>query len=150
LLGLLDVAALTGEVGDGPAGRGRVVVAARSLADAMLALQRPDGSWFAVVDRPESGDETSTAAFMAAGFRRGIELGVLDAGRFGPAADRAWAVTWRAVDEDGLLTGVSAAVYSSTVPDHYLHVPRGFDVPWGQGPLLVAALEAGFRRSDAP
>jgi unsaturated rhamnogalacturonyl hydrolase len=146
LLGLLDVAALT----SGEAGGDGILAAVRSLAEAMLALQRPDGAWFAVVDRPESGDETSTAAFMAAGFRRGIALDVLDEARFGPAADRAWDATWRAVDEDGLLTGVSAAVYSSTVPDHYLHVPRGFDVPWGQGPLLVAALEAGFRRSDGP
>jgi unsaturated rhamnogalacturonyl hydrolase len=136
LLGLLDVIELTD---DGLAGRAEVAAAARSLGEAMLRLQRPDGSWPAVVDRPDSGDETSTAAFMAAGFRRGIELGVLDAARFGPAATLAWAATWRAVDGDGLLTGVSAAVYSSTVADHYAHVPRGFDVPWGQGPLLVAA-----------
>jgi hypothetical protein len=29
----------------------------------------------------------------------------------------------------GLLTSVSAAVYSSTSDQHYHHVPRGYDVP---------------------
>lgn len=136
LLGLLDVLELTS---DGLAGREEVAAAAASLAEAMLRRQRPDGSWLAVVDRDDSGDETSTAAFMVTAFLRGIELGVLDPERFAPAAERAWDATWRAVDADGLLTGVSAAVYSSTVAEHYANVPRGFDVPWGQGPLLVAA-----------
>jgi unsaturated rhamnogalacturonyl hydrolase len=136
LLGLLDVVAL---VDASLRGRMDVVRAARALAEAMVGFQRADGSWAAVAHRPESGDETSTAAFMAIAFRRGIELGVLDEATFGPAAARAWDATWRAVDADGLLTGVSAAVYSSIVEEHYAHVPRGFDVPWGQGPLLVAA-----------
>ena len=136
LLGLLDVFELTD---GGLAGRPEVAAAAAALAEAMLRCQRPDGSWAAVVDRDDSGDETSTAAFMVVAFLRGIELGVLDAARFGPGAERAWDATWRALDEDGLLTGVSAAVYSSTVPEHYVPVPRCFDVPWGQGPLLVAA-----------
>jgi unsaturated rhamnogalacturonyl hydrolase len=136
LLGLLDVVELTS---DGLTGRAEVAAAAASLAEAMLRCQRPDGSWPAIVDRDDSGDETSTAAFMVAAFFRGIELGVLHPERFARAAERAWDATWRAVDADGLLTGVSAAVYSSTVAEHYAHVPRGFDVPWGQGPLLVAA-----------
>jgi unsaturated rhamnogalacturonyl hydrolase len=144
LLGLLDVLEL---MDDGLPGRAEIAAAAASLAAAMLRVQRPDGSWSAVVDRPDSGDETSTAAFMVAAFLRGIERGVLDAARFGPAAERAWEATWRAVDGDGLLTGVSAAVYSSTVPEHYAHVPRGFDVPWGQGPLLVAAAAVARARS---
>ena len=45
----------------------------------------------------------------------GDRLGVLDRDRLVPAASRAWAATWHAVDPDGLLTGVSAAVYSSPV-----------------------------------
>ena len=40
---------------------------------------------------------------------------------------------------DGVLDGVSANVWASTVPLHYRHVPLGAVVPWGQGPLLMAA-----------
>jgi unsaturated rhamnogalacturonyl hydrolase len=34
---------------------------------------------------------------------------------------------------------VSANVFACTVASHYHHVPRGAVVPWGQGPLLLAA-----------
>ena len=46
----------------------------------------------------------------------------------------------RRQDQGRTLRDVSAAVWSSTVPEHYHHVPTGFVVPWGQGPLLTAAL----------
>ena len=80
------------------------------------------------------------AAFMAAAFFRGVTMGLLPGDPYRHAAERAWRATWSAVDDAGLLRGVSAAVYSSTDPRHYHHVPRGLDVPWGQGPVLVAAL----------
>ncbi len=137
LLGLLDVLEL---VPDGHAGRERLAATAASLAEAMRAHQRDDGHWHAVVHEPSSGDETSTAAFMATAFFRGLSSGLLEPDRFAAAAERAWSAAWSAVDDRGLLTGVSAAVYSSTEPRHYHHVPRGFDVPWGQGPVLTAAL----------
>ena len=137
LLGLLDVLGL---VPAGVAGRERLQADAVTLAEAMLAFQRPDGHWYAVVHEPESGDETSTAAFMAAAFFRGVASGLLDADRFAAAAERAWSAAWSCVDDTGRVTGVSAAVYSSTQASHYHHVPRGFDVPWGQGPVLAAAL----------
>jgi unsaturated rhamnogalacturonyl hydrolase len=138
LLGLLDVVALAPA---GTPGLDRVAGLARSLAEAQLAWQRPDGAWPAVVQLARSGPESSTAAFMAAAFVRGIRLGVLPTATFMPAADAAWASTLGRLDESGLLTGVSAAVYSSTALGHYAQVPLGFDVPWGQGPVLVAAAE---------
>lgn len=138
LLGLLDVLAATPP---GVPGRGELAAAAGRLCEALLATQRADGGWWALVDDPESGDETSTAAFMVIGFLRAARLGIGDADRLRAAAERAWGATVAAVDDSGLLTGVSAAVYSSTRLGHYRAVPRGFDVPWGQGPLLVAALE---------
>lgn len=140
LLGLLDVVEQLDASGGDVPGRDAVARAAVELATAMATHQRPDGHWDAMVGRPESGDETSTAAFMAAGFHRGVALGILPADVFLPAAARAWDATLHAIDATGLLTGVSAAVYSSTEPRHYHHVPRGLDVPWGQGAVLVAAL----------
>jgi hypothetical protein len=43
------------------------------------------------------------------------------------------------VDERGVLGGVSAGVGASTAASHHPNVPTGFVVPWGQGPLLLAA-----------
>jgi rhamnogalacturonyl hydrolase YesR len=107
----------------------------------MLRTQRSDGAWHAVAGVESSGDETSTAAFMVVGFLRAARLGLADAARLRSAAHRAWAATLDAIDATGLLSGVSAAVYSSTADEHYHAVPRGSDVPWGQGPALMAAAE---------
>jgi unsaturated rhamnogalacturonyl hydrolase len=138
LLGLLDTLALV-EAGDGD--RPALVVRAATIAEAMRGFQLADGSWPALAHRAGSGPEASTAAFMATAFWRGIGLGVLAADRFEEPAQRAWQATVLRLDETGRLADVSAAVYSSTALDHYDSVPRGLDVPWGLGAVLVAALE---------
>lgn len=135
LLGLLDLLRYL-PPGHQPSPRLRERLAA--LAGALAACQRPDGSWSAVVDEPESGPESSTAAFAAAGFADGVARGLLGE-EYRERALAACRSAWSTVDEAGFLTGVSAAVWASTQASHYYHVPTGFDVPWGQGSLLVAA-----------
>lgn len=143
LLGLLDV---LDELPPSHAAREPLLGAMRELARGMLQTQRSDGAWWAVAQLPESGPETSTAAFMASGLRRGVERGWLDGVTYMPSAQAAWEATLAELDKSGALRGVSAAVWSSTSIEHYYHVPRGFTVPWGQGPLLLAA--AAWSGSD--
>jgi unsaturated rhamnogalacturonyl hydrolase len=135
LLGLLDTLAY---LPGGHAARPRLTRAFRALASALVARQREDGSWPTVVTLADAPPEASTSAFVAAGFAAGVERGLLDAS-YADAAERAWRDAMRRVDGTGALTEVSAAVWASTVESHYLHVPVGFVVPWGQGPLLLAA-----------
>jgi unsaturated rhamnogalacturonyl hydrolase len=138
LLGLLDV---LDAIDDAEPGRAELVEATGRLVDAMRRTQRPDGGWFAVVDEPASGDEHSTAAFMADGFARAVAGGVVSAADHADvlaAASAALAAVLAATDADGQLTCVSAAVNACTEPSHYAHVPCGFVVPWGQGPLALA------------
>jgi unsaturated rhamnogalacturonyl hydrolase len=134
LLGLLDVLESCPE----SSGLDEIRQAAEMLCNTMVRWQREDGHWWALVDDPLSGPETSTAAFMAVGLRRAQELGVGAGTALETAAERAAAATIRATDESGILTGVSAEVWASTSTDHYRHVPRNFLVPWGQGPLTLA------------
>jgi unsaturated rhamnogalacturonyl hydrolase len=137
LLGLLDdIRSLPGDDVDRPP----LVESARALIEAMLRTQRPDGHWNAVVTDPDSGVESSTAAFMAAAFVRAARLGVVDDTVL-PAARAGLAAALRRTDDQGRLADVSAAVMASTRPSHYAHVPRGFLVPWGQGPLVMALAE---------
>jgi unsaturated rhamnogalacturonyl hydrolase len=138
LLGLLEV------VERAPSGsaRDRVLEAVQALCAAMRATQQPDGHWAAVVDEPASGPETSTAAFMALGFRRAVRLGIVPASDYAEPAERALAAALAAVDRNGVLTGVSAAVWACTARGHYGYVPTGFVVPWGQGPLVLAMVDA--------
>ena len=136
LLGLLDVIA---SAPAGTPGLATVRERAAALADTMRGYQRDDGDWYNVVHEPRSGNESSTAAFMATAFYRGVTLGIFDAARFVPAADKAWAAVCRNLAGNGDLRGVTAAVYSSTLDEHYWHVPTNQIVPWGQGPVLTAA-----------
>ena len=110
------------------------------LADALCATQRDDGAWPALIGDPESGAESSTAAFVAAGFARAVAEGLLGREYLEPAR-AAWVGTARTVGADGVLQGVSANVWACTAASHYAHVPLGAVVPWGQGPLLLAAAE---------
>jgi unsaturated rhamnogalacturonyl hydrolase len=137
LLGLLDV---LDELPHGHPCRAELADAAARVIAAMIPLQRDDGHWYAVVGDPGSGDETSTAAFMAAGMRRAARTG-LSGNEARAAADRALDAALKATDEHGILSGVSAAVNACTSPSHYAHVPRGFVVPWGEGPLALALAE---------
>lgn len=137
LLGLLDVVEQLSLPGDHP-----VALSAIRLIDAMVSLQSADGSWPVVITDPSSGEEPSTAAFMAAGFYRAHTLGLVDGGRVVESANRALASVVQQCDSEGLLSGVSRAVMACTRPSHYAHVPRGFNVPWGQGPLVLALCEA--------
>jgi len=139
LLGLLDVVERL-EADD--VRREELAGSAEALIGAMVALQRDDGHWHAVVDDHESGDETSTAAFMGAAFRRAARIGLGDADQLRRAADSALRAALASTDEHGILRGVSAAVMACTAPSHYAHVPRDFVVPWGQGPLTLALAEA--------
>ncbi|MEM7443767.1 MAG: glycoside hydrolase family 88 protein, partial [Pseudomonadota bacterium] len=136
LLGLLDVAC---HVPRNMVGAELVVQAAKDLADVMLSYQRDDGHWFNMVHEPRSGEESSTAAFMATAFYRGIEQGFLDRDRFMPAADAAYRAMLGKLEPNGDYRGVTAAVYSSTCDEHYWYVPSDRIVPWGQGPVLTAA-----------
>ncbi|WP_218869467.1 glycoside hydrolase family 88 protein [Microbacterium sp. AK009] len=121
--------------------------AAARLLERMAQLQRLDGHWEVIVDRADSGDEFSTAAFMAHAMREAIALGVGDRTVLAGSAVAARSAVLASLDGNGQLREVSAAVYASTVPEHYAAVPRGYVVPWGQGPALLAlvadAEEAG-------
>ena len=138
LLGLLDVA---DRLPPGDPRRDELMQAIGRLVTAMVALQRPDGSWPVVVTDAGSGHESSTAAFFAHGLARAARCGAVPEEQAGDAATRALRATLACMTSDSTLAGVSAAVMACTEPAHYAHVPRGFDVPWGQGPLVLALSE---------
>jgi unsaturated rhamnogalacturonyl hydrolase len=139
LLGLLDVHKLLPT--EHPV-REEIAKSVRRQVEAMLDHQRPDGRWWCVVDEPTSGEEGSTAAFMATGFLRAIKQGIYPKVELEKPALLALAGAIDDVDEQSHLTNVTAAVMASTRKSHYIHTPRGFLVPWGQGPLALAICEA--------
>jgi unsaturated rhamnogalacturonyl hydrolase len=116
-----------------------------ALARGLSETQDRSGHWPALIDEPDAPLETSASLFVAAGFARGVRLGLLDAGLLA-VAERAYAAGLGTLGEDGVVKGVSKAVWACTAREHYLAVPTGGPVPWGQGALLLAAAE--FDRRD--
>jgi unsaturated rhamnogalacturonyl hydrolase len=137
LLGLVDV--LERLPGDHPAAA-PLGAALRALAGALAATQEESGHWPARVHEADAFLETSAALFVATGFGRAVRLGLLER-ELRTTAERAYRAGLRAVGDDGVLEGVSVAVWASTAPGHYRAVPTGGAVAWGQGPLLLAAAE---------
>lgn len=138
LLGLLDVLKyLPEDHGQRPL----LCAALTRLTQGLAATQAADGHWPTPIDDPDSFHEASTALFVAAGFTRGIR-----AGQIGPAlastAERAWSAGLSNVAVDGVISGISAALWASTEQSHYSAAPIGNQVPWGQGAFLLAAREA--------
>ena len=75
------------------------------MADKLLTRQRPDGFWSAsLLSRPElSVAESSGTAFFTYGIASGINLGLLDRGRFAKVALRGWGALIGALNADGRL-----------------------------------------------
>lgn len=139
LLGLLDLLEL---LPDGHSCSAPLAEALRRLARGLAATQDRSGHWPALVDDPGAVLEPSASLFFACGLARGARLGLLGNG-MREVAERAFAAGLGAVDEDGIVRRVSRAVWASTARGHYLAVPTGDALPWGQGPLLLAAADLG-------
>jgi unsaturated rhamnogalacturonyl hydrolase len=138
LLGLLDCLEVIGETID----CSRIRASVSDLITALISSQRPNGHWGSLTQDSLSSDESSAAAFFVSGLLRALRLGIVDESVL-PVVRRAWSAVVDSTDPNGVLRGVSAAVYSSTRESHYRNVPLDQLVPWGQGPWLVAREEIG-------
>ncbi|MGI8880252.1 MAG: glycoside hydrolase family 88 protein [Jatrophihabitans sp.] len=133
LLGLTDLVALLPS--DHP-DRVELCAAATRLIDGVLHYQSANGSWHTLIDDPTSGAESTTSAFLAAGFHRAAELGLVSRPTVRSAIGNAWAAVL-SHERDGLLRDASDAVRSSTVRSHYTHVEVDVISPWSQGALVL-------------
>jgi rhamnogalacturonyl hydrolase YesR len=108
------------------------------LIDGLAATEVKPGQWSTVVDHPETYLEPSVSAFVALGIGRAIRNGFLEAGD--ELAARAWRAVSDLVASNGTLPAVSDATPVGSTVEHYGSRPRGV-FPWGQGPMLLAAIE---------
>lgn len=111
-----------------------------ALVAGFARYEQPSGVWHTVVDHPETYHEPSVAAFVALGVGRAVRHHLLDAS-FAALAGRALGATIAAIDPDGALRGVSDATPVGANTAHYGARGRGV-FPWGQGPALLALIEA--------
>jgi chondroitin AC lyase len=109
----------------------------REMADKILSCQQADGLWRSSLLDPENYPlkETSGSGFYAYALAWGINQGVLDRERFGPAVSKAWRGLVGCVTPEGKLTHVQPIGAD----------PKKFDVShsdvYGVGAFLLAGSE---------
>lgn len=137
--------ALGADDGGGTGPRDRAVEVLARTSEALLGLQRPDGSWSTLLESPRSYRELSATALLAGGWLRAVRLDLLDE-RYVPPARRALATVVGAVDRHRGRWSLPE-VSGPTIPlpllprTGYLAVRPGRDHPWGLAALALAALE---------
>lgn len=112
----------------------------RRLVRAMIAHQHSSGHWHTVVDDEDSYLESSVAAFFVAAVAPAVGAGLLDGAEVSGPLHAAWEATRAATGPDGVLGGVSAETPTTLPAADYRHVAVGGLYPWGQGPLILAAV----------
>lgn len=139
LLGLVETLRVLPEEVDG---RPELTQRLQRLADGLVAHQSMNGHWHTIVDDRSSYLESSTAAFFVAAVCPAIDAELLPADTMRAPLDAAWRAVQSSVRSDGVLTGVSAETPTWLSPTDYRTVATGGTYPWGQGPLVLAALRS--------
>lgn len=132
LMGMAEVLDLTPET---TPGRDELLQRFVAMTQALLPLQRDDGLWHIVVDRPDSYPETSLAAMFVVAMHKARLAGWIAADTLNAPMDAARDGALRYVGADGILARVSDA---TPVGQYSTYATRPFgQFPWGQGPLLM-------------
>lgn len=115
------------------------------MAETLAELQAESGLWHTVLYDPQTYTETSASALFAYGLHKGIRLGILDVEYMGVVRKAMAGVLGRL--ERGCHGGlVVAGTSHGTDPgerDNYANVTVGYQVPYGVGAVLLAAVEVG-------
>lgn len=139
LLGLVETLCALPEGADG---RLELTQRLEQLAAGLVAHQSASGHWHTVVDDPDSYLESSTAAFFVAATRRALDAKLLASESVQAPVEAAWRAVLSSARSDGILSGVSAETPTWLAPNDYRTVATGGTYPWGQGPLVLAALRS--------
>jgi unsaturated rhamnogalacturonyl hydrolase len=118
-------------------GRPRFEQLFKDMADKIISLQSPDGMWRASLLDPEDYPmpEASGSALFTYGLACGVNQGLLDRAKFGPAVQKAWPALVGCVDADGKLTHVQPA---GSAPVKFA---EDSTAPYGGGVFLLAGSE---------
>jgi len=109
----------------------------KEMAEKLISLQQPDGSWHASLLNPEStpSKETSGTGFFCFGLAWGINNGILEKEKYYPAVEKAWNAMVESVHDDGKLGFVQK------VGDRPGETKLDDTEVYGVGALLLAGTE---------
>ena len=123
-----------------PSVRSFILDTFRAQVRALEPLQAESGLWHTILDDPESYEETSGSAAIAAGILHGIRSGVLDK-KYLPCAEKAVRGILDNIAEDGTVLNVSAGTAIGYDAEHYKSIMIA-PMAYGQSLTIFALLEA--------
>lgn len=112
----------------------------KAQAAALRELQAPSGLWHTVLKDPDSYEEVSGSAAIAAGILKGIKMGILDES-YKECSHRAAEAVCKNVDLDGTVLNVSAGTGMGYDASHYKNIAIR-PMAYGQSLALIALVEA--------
>jgi unsaturated rhamnogalacturonyl hydrolase len=112
----------------------------KAQAAALKKLQDRSGLWHTVLTDPESYEEVSGSAAIAAGILKGIRFGILD-DSYLECAERAVRAILENIDEDGTVLKVSGGTGMGMDAEHYKNILIA-PMAYGQALVILALAEA--------
>ena len=112
----------------------------KNQVDALVKVQDPCGLWHTILTDPDSYLETSGSGAIAAGILAGIRYGYLDKSYL-PAAKKAVKALLDHVEDDGLVSSVSAGTGMGMDAQHYKDIMIR-PMAYGQSLTALALTEA--------
>ena len=117
----------------------QILAGYRKMMAALLANQAEDGMWRQLIDKPDSWPETSGTAMFTFAMVTGVKNGWLDAGKYGPAARKAWLALVGHLDDEANVREVCIGTDKGFTEEFYNERPRVAGDLHGQSPMLWTA-----------
>lgn len=108
---------------------------------ALARLQKENGFWVQLLDRPQSPEEVSGTAIFTMAIARGIRQGWIPASTYRQHAERGWAAIRSQVEPDGTVHNICYGTMCSEDENYYLQRPFYDDDTHGLFAVLFAGIE---------
>lgn len=122
-------------------GRGDLIELLSRHIEGVSACQSKDGFWYRLLDRSDSGYETSSTAFFVYAIAHAINRGWVDAIAYGPVVLHGWQAVSSAIGSDGKLAGVCTSTGVAYDPAYYIRRPTADNLLSGYGAVIGAGAE---------
>lgn len=113
----------------------------RKHVDALIALQKGNGFWLQVLDRPDSREEVSGTAIFTMAMARGITYGWLSSKKYKPYVLKGWEALKTQIETDGTVRNICYGTMCSEDVNYYLNRPFYDNDTHGLFAVLFAGIE---------
>ena len=113
----------------------------RSCIDGVVACQSKDGFWYRLLDREDTGYDTSSTAYFVYAITHAINQGWVDAKAYGPTVILGWRAISSMIDDEGCLRGNCTPEGMAFDPAYYVYCLEDSKTNQGYGAVIGAGAE---------